>query len=93
MTLQQAVGPLLWRWVALAECLWSQAVAALVNPDTQDKPTQDDISTTAVRHAGAAARWAAIAKDPVLALTIARYCVRSCEHVYAFQSRALCVCV
>lgn len=68
----QAVGPLLWRWVALAECIWSRAVASLINAETQDKPTQDDISTTAVRHAAAASRWAAQAKDPALALTIAK---------------------
>lgn len=68
----QAVGPLLWKWVALAEVTWSQAVAALVNPQTQDKPTQDDVSTTAVRHGAAAARWAANAKDAVLALVVAR---------------------
>lgn len=58
--------------MALAECIWSQAVAGLVNPDTQEKPTQDEISTTAVRHGAAAARWASNAKDPALALTIAR---------------------
>jgi hypothetical protein len=63
---------LLWRWIALAESMWSLAVSRLVNPQTQDKPTQDDISVTAVRHGAAAARWAASAKDSNLALTVAR---------------------
>ena len=68
----QSAGKLLFRWISLAEALWAQGIAKLVNPDTQDRPTQDEIVCTAMGHLAASSRWAAEGKDPLLCLTVAR---------------------
>lgn len=37
------VHPRLWRWLAVAEGLWGQAVASMVAPESQEKPLQDEL--------------------------------------------------
>lgn len=40
---RRRVHPRLWRWLAVAEGLWGQAVASMVAPESQEKPLQDEL--------------------------------------------------
>lgn len=40
---RRRVHPGLWRWLAVAEGIWGQTVAAMVAPESQEKPLQDEL--------------------------------------------------
>lgn len=40
---RRRVHPRLWRWLAVAEGLWGQAVTSMVAPESQEKPLQDEL--------------------------------------------------
>ena len=40
---RRRVLPRLWRWLAVAEGLWGQVVAAMVCSEFQEKPLQDEL--------------------------------------------------
>lgn len=46
---RRRVHPRLWRWLAVAEGLWGQAVASMVAPESQEKPLQDELRCTPLR--------------------------------------------
>ncbi|CAN0190914.1 unnamed protein product, partial [Ectocarpus sp. 8 AP-2014] len=40
---RRRVHPRLWRWLAVGEGLWGQAVASAIAPESQEKPLQDEL--------------------------------------------------
>lgn len=40
---RRTVHPRLWRWLAVGEGLWGQAIASMVAPGSQEKPLQDEL--------------------------------------------------
>lgn len=46
---RRRVHPGLWRWLAVAEGLWGQAMATMIIPESQEKPLQDKLRQDARR--------------------------------------------
>ena len=49
-TARASVPGAVWRWWSLAECVWGQALAALVRPEQQEQAVQDSLRFQACNH-------------------------------------------
>ena len=61
-----------WRWHALMECVWGQAICLLIDPTRQERALQDDLRDTAMLHLCTSAQWAAHAELPRMVLVAAQ---------------------
>eukprot|EP00903_Cladosiphon_okamuranus_P014428 g13389.t1 len=69
---RRRMPPRLWRWLAVAEGLWGQAVASMVAPESQEKPLQDELRRVAMKHLALAAKFGTLACSPAVTLDAAR---------------------
>ncbi|CAM9269015.1 unnamed protein product [Scytosiphon promiscuus] len=69
---RRKVHPRLWRWLAVGEGLWGQAIASMVSPESQEKPLQDELRRVSMRHLALSAKFGTLASSSVVTLDIAK---------------------
>ncbi|CAM9765355.1 unnamed protein product, partial [Ectocarpus sp. 4 AP-2014] len=69
---RRRVHPRLWRWLAVGEGLWGQAVASAIAPESQEKPLQDELRRVSMKHLALAAKFATLASSSPVTLDVAK---------------------
>ncbi|CAB1101363.1 unnamed protein product [Ectocarpus sp. CCAP 1310/34] len=69
---RRRVHPRLWRWLAVGEGLWGQAVASAIAPESQEKSLQDELRRVSMKHLALAAKFATLASSSRVTLDVAK---------------------